>query len=100
MKKTELIEQASKYLREKGQLDYYNDLVCFALWHLLSSGAKDNLIALVKNGPLYDGDVPSKSGRDELLDLRLCSKAVVRGDTGYQVANYLGWKVAQSASLE
>ncbi len=100
MKRKELTEQAYTYLHEKGQLDDYNHLVCFALWHLLSGGAKDTLIALVKNGPLYDGDVPSKAGRDELIDLGLCGKAVVKGEHGYQVANYRGWQVAQAQNLE
>jgi hypothetical protein len=62
----------------------------------LSGAAKDTLVALVENGPLYDGDVPSKSGRNELLHLRILgkyqviTKALVKGEDGFQVATYTG----------
>lgn len=45
----------------------------------LPNDAVDTLVALVRSGPLYDGDVPSKKGRDELLELNLCSKIIVSG---------------------
>lgn len=45
----------------------------------LSGAAVDTLVALMRSGPLYDGDVPSKSGRDELLDCGLAAKIVVSG---------------------
>lgn len=51
------------------------------------------LDALCKAGPLHDGDVPSKTGRDVLLTWGLASKAVVKGEQGYQCATYRGWDV-------
>lgn len=50
----------------------------------------DTLIALVERGPLWDGDVPSKSARDDLLEWGYASKAIVNGEHGYQVATYSG----------
>lgn len=58
----------------------------------LSGGALDTLIALVECGPLFDGDVPSKSGRSELLQLGLAVQVVVKGEDGYQAATYAGAK--------
>jgi hypothetical protein len=56
----------------------------------LDGGMLDTLIALVERGPLEDGDIPSKVGRTDLIELGLVSKAVVGGEEGYQVATYAG----------
>lgn len=52
--------------------------------------ALDTLIALVEHGPLDDGDVPSKGGRDDLLSLGLAAKVIVNGRDGFQAATYAG----------
>lgn len=56
----------------------------------LSGGALDTLIALVERGPLWDGDVPSKAGRDDLLTAGLAVRVVVNGEDGWQAATYAG----------
>lgn len=56
----------------------------------LSGAALDTLIALVEEGPLWDGDLPSKRGRTELLDLGMAVCIVVKGQDGYQAATYAG----------
>lgn len=53
----------------------------------------DTLRGLVENGPLFDGDVPSKSERDTLMEVGLCFKGVVKGENGFNVANQLAWYV-------
>lgn len=50
----------------------------------------DTLIALVERGPLWDGDVPSKSGRDDLIERGLAQRVVVRGEDGWTAATYAG----------
>jgi hypothetical protein len=45
----------------------------------LRGNTRETLLCLFLHGPTWDGDVPSKSGRDELVHLGLAS----RGD-GYQ----------------
>jgi len=52
--------------------------------------AIDTLVALVERGPLEDGDVPSKTGRNVLCELGLASKIIVKGQDGYQAATYEG----------
>jgi hypothetical protein len=57
----------------------------------LTRGADiDSLIALVEHGPLWDGDVPSKSGRDALIDKGLAVRVLVNGCDGYTAATYAG----------
>lgn len=59
----------------------------------------DTFNAIVNRGPLYDGDVPSKSERNTLLELGLIDKVIVKGEDGFQACNYLGfavWKVLES----
>lgn len=50
----------------------------------------DTLIGLVERGPLWDGDVPSKSGRDDLIDMGLAVRVVAKGADGYTAATYKG----------
>ena len=56
----------------------------------MTGAEKDTLIALVERGPLWDGDVPSKSGRDSLLAQGLAVRVVVKGEDGWQAATYAG----------
>jgi hypothetical protein len=53
-------------------------------------GAIDTLVALVECGPLWDGNVPSKSGRDLLCEMGLATRCAVKGEDGYQVAILAG----------
>lgn len=50
----------------------------------------DCLVALVESGPLCDGDVPSKRGRDDLIEKGLAVRVIVAGQDGYTAATYGG----------
>lgn len=56
----------------------------------MTGAEKDTLIALVERGPLWDGDVPSKGGRDSLLAQGLAVRVVVKGEDGWTAATYAG----------
>jgi len=56
----------------------------------LTTVQKDMLKQLYENGPVWDGDVISKSARDDLLEMGLASRAIVEGEYGFTVANYDG----------
>ena len=62
----------------------------------LSGAEVETLIALVECGPLWDGDVPSKSGRDGLIQRGRAVRIVVKGADGYQAATYAGRDVYKS----
>ena len=66
-------------------------------WQALSSAGRETLRALHTNGPLWDGDVPSKSGRNELLRLKLAAKVIVKNEEGYQACTYRGHRVLRCA---
>jgi hypothetical protein len=69
------------------------------IYRSLSGAARETLTCLCKNGPTYDGSVPSKSGRDELLQKKLAAKIVLANcDFGYQAATYLGCHVWKSGT--
>lgn len=55
-----------------------------------SGGELDTLIALVERGPVEDGDIPSKVGRDKLLSLGFAIQTAVKGQYGFQVATPKG----------
>lgn len=56
----------------------------------MGSGERDTLLCAWKNGPVYDGDVPSKSARDSLMADGFIAKVVVRGEQGYNACTYKG----------
>ena len=56
----------------------------------LTGGEIDTLVALVESGPLWDGDVPSKVGRDDLISRGLAVRVVVKGEDGFTAATYAG----------
>lgn len=57
---------------------------------LLSGAERDTLRAAYMHGPLYDGDVPSKSGRDSLVSQGMIAKVIVKGEDGYNACTYKG----------
>ena len=64
---------------DKGDMKYRNDMLEIAKQVKKDGGAVDTIYAMYQNGPIDDGDVPSKSGRDLLLDLELASRVMVEG---------------------
>lgn len=65
-----------------------------AVWATLTGAEKDVLIALCKHGPLWDGDVPSKTGRDALVGKGLAARIVIKDcQGGYQAATAHGGNV-------
>jgi hypothetical protein len=53
----------------------------------------------VKDGPVEDGDVISKSLRDDLIDLGLADRVMHQGQFGYTAATYLGGFVSKSPAF-
>ena len=47
----------------------------------------------IVNGPIWDGDVISKSCRDELFDYGLAVRVCVNGEQGYTGATYFAYTV-------
>lgn len=75
------------------QCDDHYHCFCVVLRELLSGAEYEVLAQLVTQGPVWDGDIVSKTSRDVLLMLGLASRACVKGETGYTVANYRGGDV-------
>lgn len=73
------------------------ETACSKLYQYMSSAQRNQLFQLVIQGPVWDGDVISKDARDDLLELHLASRACVKGEQGYTVANYRGWDVDKTS---
>lgn len=56
----------------------------------MDGGERDCLRAAYRNGPLFDGDVPSKAGRNSLLEKGCMAKVVVKGEDGFNVCTHKG----------
>jgi len=81
--------------RSSDELDHFKKVQKLSDRIKDEGAALDTLIALIECGPVYDGDVPSKSGRDLLFALGMAIRCVAATERngwsdGYQVANCLG----------
>lgn len=56
----------------------------------LTGAEIDTLVGLIESGPLEDGDVPSKSARDSLVENGLAVRVVVKMQDGFTAATYQG----------
>ena len=57
----------------------------------LNVGAISTLDALYTEGPLFDGDVPSKAGRDLLVEKGYAAIIIVKGIEGYNACTQKGY---------
>jgi hypothetical protein len=48
------------------------------------------LCAAYLDGPLFDGDVPSKEGRNSLIEKGYMTKVVVKGEDGFNACTHKG----------
>jgi hypothetical protein len=58
------------------------------IWDGLSSGQREQLNQLLHQGPIWDGNVLSKSARDDLISFGLATRCCFMGEDGYTVATY------------
>jgi hypothetical protein len=82
-----------------GSLDMCSDAydaACLRIQQALGSRHYEQLYQLVMSGPVWDGDVISKSARSDLIDWGLASRVCVKGQQGFTGANYRGWNVLKS----
>jgi hypothetical protein len=56
----------------------------------MDSAMRDTLRACFECGPIWDGDLPSKTGRDSLVELGFVQGVVVSGEEGYNACTYMG----------
>lgn len=97
-------------------IDVMDDAALRAAWDALPGNAKDVLKQLCVNGPVWDGDLISKAGRDELLNRRFAAKVIMgkmwtgpdggkprkqpECSWGFQAATYLGCHVYKQGCVE
>lgn len=86
-------------LDEIDDIDYINQ-VREAAMKVLESKTDDTLKVICSQGPISDGDVPSKSDRNALLTIGVITKCIVKGEDGYQVCNYLGRDVVRALGVK
>jgi hypothetical protein len=79
--------------------DHYEGL-CSILYNRMTPPQKAQLAQLVLRGPIWDGDVLSKQARDDMLTLKLASRACIKSEQGFTVANYRGCEVYYAGNPE
>lgn len=58
------------------------------VWDGLGSAQREVLTQLLFQGPVYDGNIPSKSARDDLISYGLAARVCFLGEQGYTAATY------------
>lgn len=56
----------------------------------LTGAELDTLVAMIESGPLEDGNVPSKNGRDSLISRGYAVRIVMKLEDGITAATYTG----------
>lgn len=72
---------------EKAYFEHAHIVACY-----LNKNLHEQLFQLI-NGPVYDGDIISKSDRGKLFDLGLAVRTCVNGSQGYTGATYFAFTV-------
>lgn len=75
-------------LSTDSEISYANEVI--RRLRTLTGGVVDTIVATYKNGPLFDGDVPSKAARDALVKEGYMARIVVKGEQGYNALTYKG----------
>jgi len=94
----EIVRLAIQHLGAKEQGSASYEIAAYALQQAMGGTHREVLGQLVMHGPIYDGDVISKSARDDLIHWGLAQRACVNGQQGFTAANYCGWDVLRAGS--
>ena len=81
----ELVKRGSQ--ADEGYFEFAHIVAC-----LLDKHLHEQLQQLI-NGPVWDGDVISKTHRNELFDLGLAIRVCCQGQQGYTGATYFAYGV-------
>jgi hypothetical protein len=66
----------------------------------MNAAERDTLRCLYNNGPVWDGDLPSKTGRDELVKKGFAVRVIVKRGPGYNACTPLGAEALQIRGLD
>lgn len=66
------------------------ELIHMIDYAVINQRIHEQLYQLHSRGPVWDGDVISKSERSELLDIGACAKVCVKGEDGFNACTYFG----------
>lgn len=87
----EIIELLSLDSEENEDVEYAKDIGQLAdllIDNSLAGFIIDAFQQALRSGPLADGDLVSKAGRDYLLEVGVMAKILVNGEQGYQALTY------------
>jgi len=89
------INDVVRYLvdSQKTEEDNYFEIV-HAIALIFPKNLIEQLQQLVK-GPIYDGDIISKSNRSELFDMGLAIRVCCKGEQGFTGSPYIGYSIVK-----
>lgn len=70
------------------------------VWDGLSSAQREQLNQLLHQGPVWDGNVLSKSARSDLIAFGLATRCCYMGEDGYTAATYAALTVFKAGRAQ
>lgn len=67
-----------------------------AVYDAMSGSHREALQLMIDEGPIEDGDVPSKQARDELIEMGFAVRVCAKGSQGFTACNYVGWAIMRA----
>lgn len=86
----ELVNQ-SRNDDDRNYFDYVEKIAKLFPYDLI-----EQLYQLV-NGPIFDGEVISKSDRDTLIEMGIATRVCCKGQQGYTASKYIGYTILKVA---
>lgn len=94
MKLTKLLEAIHESVETSSSAELKSACKLIVEVEAMNGSERDCIIAAYEYGPVQDGDVPSKQGRDLLLEKGYMAKVVVKGCDGYNACTHKGaWRI-------
>lgn len=82
-------------IAESDRVDFFDGVHAIAL--IFPRHLKEQLGQLVR-GPVWDGDVISKSHRGTLFDMGIAIRVCCKGEQGYTGSKYIGYSILKKLS--
>lgn len=92
----EQLQNAIKAMEDDDKYFSYAPIV----WDALTPAHREQLNQLLHQGPVWDGNVISKSHRSDLIDWGLATRCCFMGEAGYTAATYTALTVFKAGKSE
>ena len=93
---TDQVAAALERMKDDDAYFTYGSIV----WDALSPAQREQLKQLLYQGPVWDGNVVSKTACDQLMRWGLATQCCFLGEQGYTAATYIAYSIAKQGRAD